>query len=328
MSQTVIGIFKTKQDAENAVDNLLRNGFSENNVDLSDQRNTENPAVADAADLSTEHRHEAHEHESGIARFFRNLFGSGDESERYTSVAKNNCVVTVHAYDAEEAKRAADLLDDYGAVDVDEHYRQYNTHHDPASAWGSDLQRGTANVDPVNTGVGIAGYDMNVGAPDLQPEYTEEVVDNNTGERAYEGEDVDRVVDRENFRDDEIEGRTLPVIEETINIGKREIETGGVRIRSRIVEKPVEETLRLRQERIRIERNAVDREAASEDIDNFREGTVELREREEVPVVSKEARVVEEISLDRDVEHREETIRDTVRNTEVEVEELERRKDS
>ena len=84
----------------------------------------------------------------------------------------------------------------------------------------------------------------------------------------------------------------------------------------------MEETLRLREEKIRVERNAVDRDAHPSDIDDFREETIELRERAEVPEVSKEARVVEEISLDRDVEHHDETIRDTVRHTEVDVEDL------
>ena len=41
-----------------------------------------------------------------------------------------------------------------------------------------------------------------------------------------------------------------------------------------------------------------------------------------MPVVSKEARVIEEISLDKKVNERKETIRDTVRKTEVDVEEI------
>ena len=47
-----------------------------------------------------------------------------------------------------------------------------------------------------------------------------------------------------------------------------------------------------------------------------------MRETAEVPVVSKEARVVEEVSLDKEITERQETIRDTVRNTEVDVEQI------
>jgi stress response protein YsnF len=97
-----------------------------------------------------------------------------------------------------------------------------------------------------------------------------------------------------------------------------------VRLRSRIVERPVEESLRLREEHIRVERNKVDRAASATDLDNFEEGTIEVTQRSEVPVVSKEARVVEEVSLGKEVEHREETVRDTVRKTEIDVEEFDK----
>ena len=65
------------------------------------------------------------------------------------------------------------------------------------------------------------------------------------------------------------------------------------------------------------ERRAVDRPADSAD---FQERSIEAREYAEAPVVHKEARVVEEIGLNKDVESHVETVRDTVRKTEVEIE--------
>lgn len=109
---------------------------------------------------------------------------------------------------------------------------------------------------------------------------------------------------------------TIPVVKEDLNIGKREVETGGIRLRSRVVENEVSEDVNLREETVRVERNPVDRRATEDD---FEEAEIEEHEYEEVPVVNKEARVVEEISLRKDVDEREETIRDTVRNTEVDV---------
>jgi stress response protein YsnF len=100
------------------------------------------------------------------------------------------------------------------------------------------------------------------------------------------------------------------------------VETGGARLRSRIIERPVEESLRLREERVRVERNAVNRPATEAELNSFKEGQIDMIEHAEVPVVSKEARVVEEISLSKEVEEHEETIRDTVRKTEVDVEDL------
>ena len=115
---------------------------------------------------------------------------------------------------------------------------------------------------------------------------------------------------------------TLPVIEEEMAVGKREVERGGVRVRSRIVERPVEEAVRLREERVHVERRPVNRPVTDEDIRTFREGTFEVTERAEVPVVAKQTRVVEEVSVNKEVGERTETVSDTVRRTDVEVEEV------
>jgi len=123
--------------------------------------------------------------------------------------------------------------------------------------------------------------------------------------------------------DTDISDKKIPIIEENLEVGKRTVQTGGVRVRSRIVEKPVEEELRLRQERVFVERTPVDRPASEADFTTFKEGEMEVTEHAEVPVVNKEARVVEEVNLGKDVDTRNETVRDTVRKTEVDVENLE-----
>jgi uncharacterized protein (TIGR02271 family) len=114
---------------------------------------------------------------------------------------------------------------------------------------------------------------------------------------------------------------SIPVIEEELQVGKRAVERGGARIRSRIIEKPVEETLRLREEHIVVNRQPVNRAVTDSDLQNIQEGDIELTERAEEAVVSKQARVVEEVSVGKQVSEREETIRDTVRRTDVDVEE-------
>jgi hypothetical protein len=50
---------------------------------------------------------------------------------------------------------------------------------------------------------------------------------------------------------------------EQLQVGKREVEHGGVRVRSRVIEKPVEEHLRLREERVVVNRRPVNREVTS-----------------------------------------------------------------
>lgn len=114
----------------------------------------------------------------------------------------------------------------------------------------------------------------------------------------------------------------IPIIEEELKVGKQVVETGGARLHSTIVEKPVEETVNLREEHVTVERTAVDRPATDADLAALGNTEIELTERAEVPVVSKEARVVEEVTLGKEVQEREETIRDTVRKTEVDVENI------
>ena len=110
-------------------------------------------------------------------------------------------------------------------------------------------------------------------------------------------------------------------MEEELQVGKRQVERGGVRVRSRVIERPVEEVVRLREERVRVERRPVNRPVTEADLRAFREGTIEVIEQAEEPVVSKQARVIEEVAVGKDVAERTETVRDTVRRTEVDVEE-------
>ena len=111
----------------------------------------------------------------------------------------------------------------------------------------------------------------------------------------------------------------IQAAEEELRVGKREVGGGSVRVRSYVTERPVEEQVELRQERVTIERRPVDREVAPGDA-AFQERTIEAVERGEEAVVSKTARVTEEIGLRKDVERETETVRDTVRKQEVEVE--------
>ena len=111
----------------------------------------------------------------------------------------------------------------------------------------------------------------------------------------------------------------IQAAEEELQVGKREVGRGSVRVRSYVTERPVEEQVELRQERVTIERRPVDRDLAPGDA-AFQERTIEAVERGEEAVVSKTARVTEEIGIRKDVEHETETVRDTVRKQEIEVE--------
>ena len=109
----------------------------------------------------------------------------------------------------------------------------------------------------------------------------------------------------------------IPVVEETLRVGKREVERGGVRVRSYIVETPVSEQVSLHEEHVSVERRPVT--GGTVPADAFRERTIEMTETAEEAVVAKDARVVEEVVVNKTATDRTETINDTVRRTEVEV---------
>ena len=111
----------------------------------------------------------------------------------------------------------------------------------------------------------------------------------------------------------------IPIAEEQLRVGKRQVNQGRVRVRSYVVETPVSEQVSLREEHVHVERRPVDR-ALTGDENLFQERTIEAEERAEEAVVSKETRVKEELVIRKDVEERTETVSDTVRRTEVDVE--------
>jgi uncharacterized protein (TIGR02271 family) len=109
----------------------------------------------------------------------------------------------------------------------------------------------------------------------------------------------------------------IPLAEENIEIGKRMVDRGATRVRRYVVERPVELEVTLHGERVTIERRRPVETSAPGHA--FEERTVEVRETEEVPVVEKTARVVEEVAVRKETTERIETVRDKVRREEVEV---------
>lgn len=324
MAQTVIGVFDDASEAQQAMQELMEAGFSRNNIDLSAQTSSDMTGSS-SYQTDSAHTHENREEKGGISGFFASLFGTDDDDDRrlrdnYTTVGDRHSILTVHAMDADEAQRAADIMDDAGAIDVDERANQYRS-----STYADN--RGSYNTDE-----GYSGSTLGTGvsADPLAPAYgvtsgittsgTTNYADTNLNDR----DTMDRGrMDRDEFRNTtNDESLNIPIIDEQLNVGKRTVERGGMRLRSRIVERPVEESVRLREERVRVDRNPVNRPATDADFTAFREGDVEMVEHAEVPVVGKEARVVEEVRLNKDVTERDETIRDTVRHTDVDVQNL------
>ena len=237
MTLTVVGVFDNANEARQAVEALVNEGFSRGSIDLSTaqqgdnsdgmtnnnantvqdrNRNTSGTATEEMVD-------DTKDVGSGIGNFFSSLFGmDNDNTDRYSRVGERSSIVTVHATSNDEAERAADVLDESGAVDVNERDAQH-TH----SYAGSEMANsGIAGSGMVGSGMGMTDSTMNT---------------DRTSDVVREGETM-----------------SAPVTEEKLDVGKQTVETGGVRVRSQIVERPVEESDRLRTERVVAQRNPVD----------------------------------------------------------------------
>lgn len=248
MKKAVVAIFNTLDNAENAKDHLQDEGFDDNIID-----------IASGSEYDT-----ADEGENAISRFFKNLFTDKSRQEKYTRVGERNYVVSVYPGSDEEATRAAAILDDCGALDIDKHYEEEYINNprykdeDDKESMTKQSSKTSDNFDDKDR----------IGA-DLKDER------NDLNER-------DDIADEENedLDDDETgHERKIPVMEEKINIGKKKVLTGGVSVRSRIIENPVEENIRLRQENITVSRKKVDRPATDaelESLKDFNDGEKEI----------------------------------------------------
>jgi uncharacterized protein (TIGR02271 family) len=113
----------------------------------------------------------------------------------------------------------------------------------------------------------------------------------------------------------------LEVIEEELEVGKETVERGRMRIYNVTTEREVQQNVALRDETIRVQRRPVNRAvAASPDL--FKERSFEMVERDEIARVGKTARVVEEVSLGKEVAEKVQTIKETLRRQDVQIEEI------
>lgn len=222
-----------------------------------------------------------------ISDFF---FPAEDQATYAEGLRRGGYLVTVSSIPESQYDQVLDILDDEGSVDIDER----------AESWRSE---GWSGASGVTGGVADAS---DIGS---LSESTREACSGATSSMAS---DASRTSE---LGDDEV----IPVVQEQLRVGKRDVNLGRVRVRSYVVEQPVKEDVTLREERVEIERRPVDRALGATDA-AFTDRTIEAEERAEEVVVSKDARVVEEIALRRQAEERTETVSDTVRRTEVEVE--------
>jgi uncharacterized protein (TIGR02271 family) len=248
MIRRIVGLFDSREQAQQAQQDLIRSGLNASDVHLTSQ-----PSGGTAAQKGDDSFWES----------VRDFFGFNDTSDYREAARRGGTLVTA---DVPENKvdEAVAVLNRHHPVDINRRVEEWTR-----GGWQRPAQAAAATRRETTS--------------------------------AQKGETV------------------VPMVEEKLNVGKRREERGGVRVYSHVVEKPVRADVNLRQEHVNVERRPVDRPAGP---GAFRERTIEATESHEVPVVNKEARVVEEVAINKSATQHNQAIQDTVRKTNVEVEQL------
>lgn len=298
---TLVAVFRNTAEAEAAATELQAMGVYRDRI-LVTSGNTAN------IDQPTSKTGSAH-HEGGIKGWWHSLFGDDNENDydrsRYeNAVNQGNVILSVDTVN-QDTDRIADILNRHSPIDVHE--------EGPNSATTRATSERLGNAIPTN-----------ITTPSQTPH--REPPSPGTTVRAAEAAASSRVGARQantTTGANTVNQAPISVVQEELKLGKRSVLRGGVRVYSRVVEEPVEGTIELREERVRVERQRADRPATGTDLRPGQEQVIEVKEFTEEPVVSKQARVVEEVRVNKDATQRTETVRDTVRRTEVDVQPIE-----
>ncbi|NYS30422.1 YsnF/AvaK domain-containing protein [Pantoea sp. WMus005] len=143
---------------------------------------------------------------------------------------------------------------------------------------------------------------------------------NPTAGKQFAGETNDRPAEplRTSLTGDESEADILRLAEEQVEVGKRLVSEGSTRVRRYTVTDTVSEDISLHEQHADIFRRSVNEPALAGEVD-WSEKTVEVAETHEQPVINKTTHVKEEVVVRTDGSDRTETINDTVRRQEVDI---------
>jgi uncharacterized protein (TIGR02271 family) len=286
MSRTVTALFDSRAEAEAARERLSQSSIDAERVRILDQSSSGSSGSGESGE--------------GFWSSVKDAFMPDDDRHAYEEGMRRGGYLLCAQVDEDDTDRAISILEESDSVDFDQ--RQDSWRSEGWQPYSGTM--GTTGGNMGTTGgtgtMGLAGT-----SPSLESDRT-------TG---MTGRAEDRVVQEER----------IPIVQEQLHVGKREVNRGGARVRSYIRETPVHEQVNLREEHVSVERRPVDQVIAAGDnigdADLLRERTVEMTETAEVPMVSKEARVAEELVVRKTAEERTEQVEDTVRHTEVDVDE-------
>jgi uncharacterized protein (TIGR02271 family) len=285
MAKTLVALYDTVPEAERVVQELMADGFARSDIHLA-----LNDTMSRATQGSTVQGDAAYAGATLLATL-TDLGVPADEAHAYAEGVRRGGVLVVVESGDDQAERGMAILQRLHPVNM----------HERTAQWRQAGWTGAAATTSTATPASSAATPTRSAQAPARAETRG--ADQAATPRRVEGQ----------------EEVTIPVVEEDLTVGTREVERGHVRIYSRVTERPVEEAVRLREERVTVERRPVDRPATEADLAAAQQEGIELTETAEEPVVTRRARVVEEVVVQKEETERTETVRGTERHTEVEV---------
>ena len=291
-------LFETRAAAERAADDLMSAGIPRTAVQVVEQSagagttsglgttgtGTTGATSTGSTLAGTTSAYDTGSSGGGLWDSIKSLFtGDDDVHGYYEGVNRGQTLVTVQTTNVAEAERVSTILERHDPIDMDAQESGWRS-----AGWAPGQRADVTQVTQTTTKPAMRSTASS--EPAMAGRAT-----------AATGDEV------------------IPIVEESLAVGKRAVSRGGVRVRTYVVETPVSEEVRLHKERVHIERHPVDRAAAVGE-DAFRKRLIDMTETSEEAVVSKTARVVEEIGIRKEIGERTEHVTGTTRRTEVEIE--------
>jgi uncharacterized protein (TIGR02271 family) len=285
MAKTLVALYDTFTDAEHVVQELIEDGFSRSDIHLALDHTKSRTAHTSSVEWDSAYEG------ANLLDTLADLGVPYEEAHAYAEgVRRGGALVVVESSD-DRAERGMEILRRLHPVDIHERTAQWR--HEGWTGYDANAITSTPTSSAATTARRARE----------QARATTRVADKGAHTRRVEGQ----------------EEVAIPVVQEDIAIGKREVERGHVRIYSRVTEQPVEEAVRLREEKVTVERRPADRPATDADFAAAAKEVIEITETAEEAVVNKRARVVEEVVVHKDVAEHTETVRGTVRHTDVDI---------
>jgi len=298
MSRTITAMFDDRAHADAAIRQLTQElGLASSDV----QAHAADAAAATAGTPAQD---------TGFWASLKDIFVPDEDRPTYAEGVRRGAVLVSARVEEGMLDRAMDTLEHHGAVDLDSREAEWRQ-----EGWtgAGTVPAGTVMAtSPADAGVGVVATGT-AGAAMATSATTSATTSAATDRVAVPAAPAMAAATARAGSEEVIQ-----IVEENLRVGKRDVERGRVRVRSYVVETPVSEQVTLREEHVDVQRRVVDRPATDADA-LFQERTIEATESAEEAVVAKEARVTGEVVVRKDATERTETVQDTVRHTEVDV---------